>query len=67
MTNAPNAPIVGSWPVDVKAVRPFRVHGDLYFELHVLRLGDDDEAMAGSGSRWRYGFRGTRRCGAESG
>ena len=30
-------PMVGSWSVEVKAVRPFTIHGDLYYELHVVR------------------------------
>jgi hypothetical protein len=32
-----NAPMVGSWSVQVKEVRPFTIHGDLYYELHVTR------------------------------
>jgi hypothetical protein len=36
-----NAPMVGSWVVDVQAVRPFTIHGDLYYELHVTRRDDD--------------------------
>jgi hypothetical protein len=35
-----DAPMVGSWSVEVKAVRPFTIHGDLYYELHVVRLDD---------------------------
>ena len=30
-------PMIGNWSVDVKAVRPFTIHGDLYYELHVVR------------------------------
>jgi hypothetical protein len=33
-------PMVGSWSVAVKAVKPFTIHGDLYYELHVTRLDD---------------------------
>jgi hypothetical protein len=33
-------PMVGSWSVEVKAVKPFTIHGDLYYELHVMRLDD---------------------------
>ena len=33
-------PMVGSWSVEVKAVKPFAIHGDLYYELHVVRLDD---------------------------
>ena len=35
-----NAPMAGSWQVEVKAVRPFTIHGDLYFELHVVRTDE---------------------------
>jgi hypothetical protein len=35
-----NAPMVGSWRVEVKAVRPFTIHGDLYYELHVVRTDE---------------------------
>ena len=35
-----NAPMVGSWSVEVKAVRPFTIHGDLYYELHVVRTDE---------------------------
>jgi hypothetical protein len=28
-------PMIGAWSVDVKGVRPFTIHGDLYYELHV--------------------------------
>ena len=34
------APMVGSWSVEVKAARPFTIHGDLYYELHVVRTDD---------------------------
>ena len=32
--------MTGSWSVEVKAVRPFTIHGDLYYELHVVRTDD---------------------------
>jgi hypothetical protein len=35
-----NAPMVGSWSVEVKAAKPFTIHGDLYYELHVTRIDD---------------------------
>ena len=35
-----NTPMVGSWSVEVKAVKPFTIHGDLYYELHVTRTDD---------------------------
>ena len=28
-------PMMGSWNVEVLGVRPFAIHGDLYYELHV--------------------------------
>jgi hypothetical protein len=34
-------PMIGSWSVLVHAVRPFSIHGDLYYELHVTRLDED--------------------------
>lgn len=36
-----NAPMVGNWSVEVKGVRPFTIHGDLYYELHVVRTDED--------------------------
>ena len=39
-----NAPMVGTWRVEVKGVNPFTIHGDLYYELHVVRT---DEPAAG--------------------
>jgi hypothetical protein len=32
-----NAPMVGSWTVRVHAVKPYSIHGDQYYELHVER------------------------------
>ena len=37
-------PLVGSWTVRVAEVRPFTIHGDLYFEVHGTRL-DDGSAL----------------------
>jgi hypothetical protein len=31
-------PMTGSWTVEVKAVRPFTIHGDIYWELAVKRI-----------------------------
>ena len=28
-------PMIGSWSVEVRGVRPFTIHGDLYFEVVV--------------------------------
>ncbi len=40
-------PMLGSWPVLIHAVRPFTIHGDQYYELHITRL---DESPDGSGN-----------------
>jgi hypothetical protein len=37
--------MTGSWVVDVKTVRPFTIHGDLYWELTVVRLEDADTGI----------------------
>jgi hypothetical protein len=31
--------MVGSWTVTVHNIRPFTIHGDLYYELHVTKEG----------------------------
>ena len=33
-------PMVGNWSVEVRAAKPFTIHGDLYYELHVVRLDE---------------------------
>jgi hypothetical protein len=38
-------PMIGSWSVEVKGVRPFTIHGDLYYELHVVRLDDPNNTL----------------------
>jgi hypothetical protein len=38
-------PMVGSWSVLVHSVRPFTIHGDLYYELTVQREGDASTAV----------------------
>ncbi len=38
-------PMVGSWVVEVDAVRPFTIHGDLYFELHARRIDDAEKTL----------------------
>ncbi len=39
--------MVGTWAVAVEGVRPFTIHGDLYYELHVRRLdGASEELLA---------------------
>ena len=39
--------MIGTWTVDVKNVRPFAIHGDLYHELIVTRVdASPDELLA---------------------
>lgn len=38
-------PMIGTWTVTVNAVRPFDIHGDRYFELHVTRLDDRSDHL----------------------
>ena len=33
-------PLAGSWTVRVSDVRPFTIHGDLYYELHGTHVED---------------------------
>ena len=33
-------PMIGNWSVQVRSVKPFTIHGDLYYELHVVRTDD---------------------------
>ncbi len=40
-----NAPMMGSWSVEVKEAKPFTIHGDLYYELLVIRLDDPTHAL----------------------
>src|SRR4051812_4926897 len=37
---AMNAPMMGTWSVEILAVKPFSIHGDQYYELHVRRTDD---------------------------
>ena len=48
-------PMIGSWQVLVHAVRPYTIHGDLYYELHITRL-DEDSAQG-------YAVRVPQHCG----
>ena len=38
-------PMIGDWMVRVEAVKPFAIHGDLYYELHVRAAGDDSPTL----------------------
>ena len=40
-----NAPMFGTWSVEVKEVRPFAIHGDQYFELHVKCAESSEESL----------------------
>jgi len=35
-----NPPMFGNWSVEVVEVRPFSIHGDSYYELHIVRVED---------------------------
>jgi hypothetical protein len=39
-------PMIGDWTVEVSAVRPFTIHGDLYYELHVAELDSAGQMTA---------------------
>jgi hypothetical protein len=41
--------MVGSWTVLVNGVRPFTIHGDLYYELTVARTDDTSESNSSGG------------------
>jgi hypothetical protein len=41
-------PMIGSWTVEVRGVRPFTIHGDLYYEVVVA---DPDAAGQAVGLR----------------
>ena len=33
-------PMIGTWKVTVNGARPFNIHGDQYFEVHVTNVDD---------------------------
>ncbi len=33
-------PITGSWSIQIQDVRPFTIHGDIYYEIHAMRRDD---------------------------
>ena len=39
-------PMVGSWTVRVTGVRPFTIHGDVYYEVHGTRADGDGSAVS---------------------
>ncbi len=32
--------MLGNWNVQVRSAKPFTIHGDLYYELHVFRTDE---------------------------
>jgi hypothetical protein len=38
--------MIGDWLVEVRAVRPFTIHGDLYYELQVSETTDATRGTA---------------------
>jgi hypothetical protein len=38
--------MIGAWTVTIRAVKPFTIHGDLYYELHVTRAEDPQTLLA---------------------
>jgi len=36
--------MLGDWAIEVLAVRPFTIHGDLYYELQAVRTDDADKS-----------------------
>jgi hypothetical protein len=38
--------MLGTWTVTIHAVRPFTIHGDVYYELHVTRPDQPEQLLA---------------------
>jgi hypothetical protein len=38
--------MIGTWTATIHAVRPFTIHSDLYYELHVTRPEQPDQLLA---------------------
>lgn len=38
--------MIGTWTVTIHAVRPFTIHSDLYYELHVTRPEQPEQLLA---------------------
>ena len=62
-------PMIGTWDVELHQVRPFTIHGDLYYEVHAMRLAEPVQMLVAiripqhaaatpptSGERWRLSF-----------
>jgi hypothetical protein len=39
-------PMVGSWKVRIHNIRPFTIHSDLYYELHITRDESPQDLLA---------------------
>ena len=39
-------PMVGTWTVKIHAIRPFTIHGDLYYELQASKEDDPQTIFA---------------------
>jgi hypothetical protein len=39
-------PMLGTWNVTVHSLRPFTIHGDIYYEVHLTRDESPDEMLA---------------------
>ena len=37
--------MIGNWSVLIHAVKPYTIHGDLYYELHVQRLDEPSDNL----------------------
>ena len=38
-------PMIGNWSVEVMAVRPFTIHGDLYYEIQIINPDNRQQLM----------------------
>ena len=38
-------PMIGNWTVTVNDLRPFTIHGDEYFEMHVTHAADNSDHL----------------------
>jgi hypothetical protein len=38
--------MIGNWSVEVKGVRPFTIHGDVYYEIHVVNPENAGQLVA---------------------
>lgn len=38
-------PMIGTWNVIVNTARPFSIHGDAYFEVHVTNVADQTDHL----------------------